>query len=198
MYVHGLLLYKCALSSLPSRSLSLTIICSRPSSILQMLHLLSLNIFATYPVGSGPDKEKMSLLSTRCFYICPSFCSHGEGGYPSMQWTKGCIAACNGAGGMVDTPLGRHPLWQTPPPWQAPPGRHPWADTPPPLRRRPLKRAVRILLECILVQYNQLAYVGTRMGKVEQGWCLSRLGLRDYGTNSLREQQRHHNAKFWR
>ena len=162
MYVHGLLLYKCALSSLPSRSLSLTIICSRPSSILQMLHLLSLNIFATYPVGSGPDKEEMSLLSARCFYICLSFCSHGGGGYPSMQWTKGCIPACNGAGGMVDTPLGRHP---------------PLAYTPP--GRRPLKRAVRILLECILVQYNQLAYVGSRMGKVGQGWCLSRLGLRD-------------------
>ena len=133
MYVHGLLLYKCALSSLPSRSLSLTIICSRPSSILQMLHLLSLNIFATYPVGSGPDKEEMSLLSTRCFYICLSFCSHGGGGIPACNGQRGvsqhamgtgvCIPACNGAGGMVDTPLadipsGRHPLGRHPPPRQ--------------------------------------------------------------------------------
>ena len=45
----------------------------------------------------------------------------------------------------ADTPLGRHP------PWAVPPGKHPQADTP---SRRKLKRAVRILLECILVIFH--------------------------------------------
>ena len=50
----------------------------------------------------------------------------------------------------VETPLGRQPPRQTPP-WADTPRADTmhWADTPPP--RRPLQRAVRILLECILV-----------------------------------------------
>ena len=45
----------------------------------------------------------------------------------------------------ADTPLGRHTPRQTSPK-QTPPGRHP-----PPLRRQP-KRAVGILLECIIIR----------------------------------------------
>ena len=34
-----------------------------------------------------------------CFYTCLSFCSRRGGGlYPSMQWGRGCVPACNGAG----------------------------------------------------------------------------------------------------
>ena len=52
--------------------------------------------------------------------------------YPNMQWRR------------CTHPLGRHPLGRHPP------GRHPPRQTPSP-SRRPLKQAVRILLECILV-----------------------------------------------
>ena len=62
---------------------------------------------------------------------------HG-GGYPSMQLGKGvCIPACHWAGGVSQHAIGRGCI----------PGHtytHPY--------RWPLKRAVRILLECILVK----------------------------------------------
>ena len=79
----------------------------------------------------------------------------------------------------IDTPLGRHPLadtpWQTPPgqtpPGQTPPGQTtplqtPWADTRPrtdtPISRHPLRRplqwTVRILLECILAYNKSLLF----------------------------------------
>ena len=59
--------------------------------------------------------------------VCDSV-HRGVGVYPSMQWAMGCTSS-------RQIPLGRHPLRQTPLPL-----------------RWPLKRAVRILLECILVQ----------------------------------------------
>ena len=75
-------------------------------------------------------------LQRLCFYTCQSFCSQGGGGDnpPGRH-----------------TPLGRHPQAGTP---------HPWAGTPrpgtPPGQTHPSpvmvnQRAVRILLECILV-----------------------------------------------
>ena len=71
----------------------------------------------------------------------------GGGLYPSMQWADTPHA---------DTPPWADIPWQTAPP---PPGRHPLVDkeqtpprqTPPPPTSCPLKWAVRILLECILV-----------------------------------------------
>ena len=67
-------------------------------------------------------------------------------------------------GGVADTPPGRHPPGQTPPPWADTPslGRHPLPGQTPHLDRYPLpgrhpplrwllQRTVRILLECILV-----------------------------------------------
>ena len=56
----------------------------------------------------------------------------------------------------ADTPLGRHPLGQTPPPRADtnPPGRHlPLGGHPSP-SRRPLQRTVRILLECTIASFN--------------------------------------------
>ena len=51
-------------------------------------------------------------------------------------------------------PSGQHlPLWTTPPPWTTPPSPPLWT-TPPPLPRIMRRRAVRILLECILVCFH--------------------------------------------
>ena len=91
--------------------------------------------------------------------VCIKACNGQDGVYPSMQW-----GICLWVQG-VYTSLGKHPLTDTPraadtsPRLTPPPGRHPspWADVPPPGRpqqRRPLKRAVRILLERILVRFS--------------------------------------------
>ena len=67
-----------------------------------------------------------------------------------MQWAGGCIPTCNGKGDVYPSMqwgrgCGRHP------PRQRPPGQIQPGQNPPPPERRPLKRAVRILLECILI-----------------------------------------------
>ena len=83
--------------------------------------------------------------------VCHSV--HGGGGSSQHAMGRGvCIPTCNGGG--VHTPLGRHPLGRNSPWAETPPGQaHPQADTPwaDPISRRPLKQAVRILLECTLV-----------------------------------------------
>ena len=70
-----------------------------------------------------------------CFNRRVSFLLSGEGEYPSMQWAGECVSQ--------QTP----PLVNTP-----------WADFPPPHPRRPLKRAVSVLLECVLVYLLILIY----------------------------------------
>ena len=71
--------------------------------------------------------------------VCHSV--HGRGVYPSMQWAGGVYPSMQRAGGVC--PGGVIDI-----PGQTPPGQIP----PPSPQRRPLKRVVRILLECILVR----------------------------------------------
>ena len=70
----------------------------------------------------------------------------------------------------ADTSLGRHPLGRYlpghTPPWETPLGRYPLGRHPPrqtpgqtPLRRRPLQRTVRIILECIYVIICKLYHI---------------------------------------
>ena len=79
--------------------------------------------------------------------VCHSFCPQGL--YPSMQWAGGVYPCMQlgclllGLGGC--TPPGQTPPWEDTPPRQAPLALGQTQHPPPP--RRPLKRAVRILLE---------------------------------------------------
>ena len=87
---------------------------------------------------------------------------------PQRSWRKVISSeACvknSVHGGVVSqhVPPDRHPPRQTPPwvdttPGQTPPlGRHPPLGQPPPLTHKVNERAVRILLECILVNGNDL------------------------------------------
>ena len=69
------------------------------------------------------------------------------------------LLTCQHAMGQTHTPQippGRHPFGRNPPPRQTPPGKHPptlWI-----LRNTVNKRAVRILLECIHVETNDVAF----------------------------------------
>ena len=93
------------------------------------------------------------------FCTCLSFCSQGGGGVPGQVHPPGRYPQqvhpwAGTSPGYVHSPSRYTPPWAgTPPkqvpPWQVPPaGTPPWAGTPPPMVNG---RAVRILLECILV-----------------------------------------------
>ena len=75
------------------------------------------------------------------------------------------LLTCQHAMGQTHTPQiplgrhspGRHPFGRNPPPRQTPPDKHPptlWI-----LRNTVNKRAVRILLECILVETNDVTFI---------------------------------------
>ena len=96
-----------------------------------------------------------AITSRLCHSLCPGV---GGGCYPSMQWVGVCLPPCPEgclALGPGDcTPPWTHPPKQTPA-WTPPLRRHHHPPTPgqtdPPPERWPLKRTVRILVECILV-----------------------------------------------